>query len=64
MNERWRVGNHWRRTVIAYEEYDPADSDGRRPSDRLIGVMDTEGLARRVVEAVNSVAAPREGEAS
>jgi hypothetical protein len=49
---RWRTGGHGGRTIIAEGSGEP-DGHGRRPDDRLVGVMDTPELATEVVAAVN-----------
>lgn len=40
-------------TTVVQVGRQPADDHGRRPDDRLVGVMETPELARRVVAAVN-----------
>ena len=51
--ERWRVGGHWGRTIVAVGT-GPPDAEGRRDGDDLVGVMDTPELARMVVAALNA----------
>jgi hypothetical protein len=55
--ERWRVGQCWSAkgglTTVVEVGRQPADEQGRRPDDRLVGVMETPELARFVVAAVN-----------
>lgn len=48
----YRTGNHWGRTIV-WEGIGPPDSSGRRPDDRLVGMVDTERLARRIVDLLN-----------
>lgn len=51
--KRYRTGGHHRITVIEYDTRELADREGRRPSDRLIGMVLTEADANRVVTALN-----------
>lgn len=50
---RYRVGGHWRVTVVQYHRLEEPDRDGRRPSDRLICMAASELDAVRIVAAMN-----------
>lgn len=49
MTATYRPGGHWGRTIVAVGTQ-PADSDGRRPDDQLVGVMDDPALAAAFAE--------------
>jgi hypothetical protein len=48
----WRVGLSWGRTIVESGTGAP-DEQGRRPDDRLVGVVETRADAERIVYAVN-----------
>jgi hypothetical protein len=50
----YRTGGHWQRTIVRVGTQ-PADHDGRRPDDALVGMVDTPELAERIVKALNFV---------
>lgn len=48
----YRVGKSHKVTIIEYDETEPADKDGRRPSDRLIATAQTEKSAQLINRAL------------
>jgi hypothetical protein len=51
---RLRVGGHWGRTLVAQGRYEPPDAEGRRPDDRLVGMVDTPELAAEICRRWNA----------
>lgn len=49
----YRTGGHWGRTIVLEGDM-PADEDGRRPDDELVGMVDTVELAQRIVRLLNA----------
>lgn len=58
MTGRWRVGAHWAveggMTTVIREGPGPADADGRRDGDVLVGVAKDPDTATLIVAAVNA----------
>ena len=48
-----RTGSHWGLTIVDSDMSEDPDEEGRRPSDRLVGMVRYEGDAREIVLAVN-----------
>ncbi len=55
---RLRTGGHWGRTLVAQGRYEPPDEQGRRPDDRLVGMVDTPELAAEICRRWNGEAMP------
>jgi hypothetical protein len=55
---RLRPGGHWGRTLVAQGRYEPPDAEGRRPGDRLVGMVDTSELAAEICRRWNGEALP------
>lgn len=51
--KRYRVGGCWKLTLVEFDDAEMCDANGRRPSDRLMGMLLTPEDAQRVVEALN-----------
>jgi hypothetical protein len=51
----FRTGNHWGRTIVWEGEGEP-DENGRRPDDRLLGLVDSPELAARICGLLNVTA--------
>lgn len=48
----YRVGKGHKVTIIEFEESEPADKEGRRPSDRLIATAQTPEHAQLINRAL------------
>lgn len=57
---RYRAGGCWKVTLIEYDDAEEPDEQGRRPSDRLLGMLLTPEITDAVVRELN-YAAWREG---
>lgn len=50
---RYRAGGHWGRTLVR-EGFEPADEQGRRPDDALLGLLDSIELCGRIAALLNA----------
>lgn len=48
----YRLGGHHKVTIIEYDETQPADKNGQRPSDKLIATAQTEESAQLINRAL------------
>jgi len=55
VTSRYRSGSHWGRTLIQIGK-EPADAEGRRPDDRIVGLIDDPALVERICALLNDAA--------